>query len=121
MSISMLYSPKLYLKDRFVYLPLLLSLGLILAMVAYSLKVKDPAGEALFLHYNIVFGVDLIGVRWELFIPVIIASALLLINAVVAWLLYNESRLLARFILGFLVVIQVAIFTGQFLIVNLNI
>ena len=61
------YNPKLYLRDYWVG-PVFL--GSVLAQIVmwwYLLVNIHPTVEQIFLHYNSVFGIDLIGNWWQIF------------------------------------------------------
>ncbi len=79
-----------------------------------------PTEDSLFLHYNIIFSIDLIGEWWKVYTPSFVGLVLLLINLFVGWLLYGNYRVMSRVLLVFMVLIEAALLVGQVLLVNLN-
>lgn len=94
----MFYSPKLFLRDWWINIPLLISLGLQLFMWWYLLSHFHSGTEQIFLHYNIIFGVDLVGNWWQIFYLPAGGLLALLVNYFFSWYSYGTDRLLARFL-----------------------
>ena len=96
----MFYSLKLYLRNyRNTALVSLVVLSQIFMWVYLAINIK-PGIERVFLHYNIIFGVDLLGAWWKIFfLP---ASGLLvaLINFSLSFFLYKKDKFLSM-LLGF--------------------
>lgn len=80
----------------------------------------SPTEDQLFLHYNIIFSIDLIGEWWKVYAPSFVGFCLFLVNLVVAWLLYGNYRSMSRVLLVFMALIEAALLIGQVLLVNLN-
>jgi len=78
-------------------------------------------GEQIFLHYNILFGVDLVG-SWgqALFIPSL-GIVIILLNAIVGWTLFQRDRFASYLLNGTALLCQVGILVVSGLLVFLNI
>lgn len=72
------------------------------------------------LHYNIYFGVDLIGPWYELFIPVLFGLGALIINFFLITLIYERRRLFAHFFSLGTVLLELIILTASFFMILLN-
>ncbi len=117
----MFYSPKLYLRDPWVSLPLLASLALQAAMWWYIVSKIPRTGEQIFLHYNIMFGIDLVGEWWKILFAPISGAAVLIINYLLSFTLYSANRFLARLLAVFTTCFETLLLIGAVLIVRLNI
>lgn len=51
------------------------------------------------LHYNIHFGVDLIGAWWRVFMPTIVGFVILIVNSILAAVYWKKYRMLSYFCL----------------------
>ncbi len=71
------------------------------------------------LHYNIYFGVDLLGDKQEIFKLSFIASLIFLINFVLSFIIYHKEKLLSYFFVFSGVLVQVMLFIFSLLIINL--
>ncbi len=76
--------------------------------------------EQVFLHYNILFGVDRIGELWEVYLTSLIAIVLCCVDFLCAWLLYRRDWLLSYFLLAVSVVISIFVTISSILVVFLN-
>lgn len=116
-----LYPIKLYLKKR----PnlIMLSLGLLLN-IALWLWLRIHIGsdtQQVFLHYNILFGVDLIGPWFKIFYLPMTGLAIFLFNGILAWLLFPRDRF-ASYVLNVISVLcQILLFVAGWLLVYLNV
>ncbi len=80
-----------------------------------------PQEEPIFLHYNTLFGVDLVGEWWHIvFIP-ITGLFLFLINSFLGWCLFAKDRLAAYVLVGVAVFCQLFLFIASCLLVFLNV
>lgn len=115
------YNFKLYLRDRVVgWLFLLALLGQIF-MWWYLLVNIHPSNEPIFLHYNMVFGIDLVG-SWRriFYLP---AGGLLIffLNYFISWYFYSQDKFLARLLSFWSTLLQFFLALAVWLIVGLNI
>jgi hypothetical protein len=94
----MFYSPKVYWQDKWVFIPAAFCVIFIVFMWVYAAVYLRPADEPLFLHYNVVFGVDLIGEWWKLLYIPFSAMSLFLVNFGLSWWVYGQDKVLGRFL-----------------------
>lgn len=115
------YSPWLYIRDRWIYLP---GLGVLLLTVFiwwYILSRVHPTSDQVFLHYTIIFGVDLIGPWREILTPALSGLVITIVNFVVSWFIYSNNKLLARLLSLATFVIHIFLLIASVLMVRLNI
>ncbi len=98
-------------------------IGLILTIGnwLYLFSLIGPQDRPIFLHYNIYFGVDLIGPWYHIFIMPAVSSLVYLLNILFSYILYVRNRWFSYTILGITVLIQGIIWFASFLIARQNI
>jgi len=79
-----------------------------------------PQEEPIFLHYNIFFGIDLIGPWWKIFYLPITGLVILLLNTGFSAASYKEDKALSFMVMIMTVVFHLLLFAGAFLTVQLN-
>ena len=93
---SVFYSPKLYSRDLWVSTPLS---GVILIQIFLwwylIVNIRSDAGQ-IFLHYNIIFGVDLIGDWWRIYFLPLAGVLVIFLNYFFSLMLYSVDKFLAR-------------------------
>lgn len=115
------YSPRLYLKDRLVWVPLVVSLFCSGFLFVRLLSLGAPSVGQTFLHYNVIFGVDRAGEWSQLYRYPIISLVGILVNFSIAFLLYSEYRPLSRLLTLFTPVGAGLITISAAFIINLNV
>lgn len=115
-----LYSPWLYIRDRWVYIPGLSVLVLIAFTWWYIVSRVHPTTDQVFLHYTIIFGVDLIGPWRGILLPAISELVIAGINFLVSWLVYGTSRFLGRLLPLATVVLAIFLLLSAVLLVGIN-
>lgn len=116
----MFYAPKLYIRDPWILFPLV-GTGLIQAFIWwYVLSHIHPSSDPIFLHYTILFGVDLIGNWQQVLIPPSIGLGLGVFNYLFSFGIYGSSRLVARLMSFATVFIQLFLAMGVVMIVGLS-
>ena len=117
----MFYSPKLYFRDFWVSAPLL---GIILMQIFLwgylILNIRADAGQ-IFLHYNIIFGVDLVGDWWKVYYLPLAGILVVLLNYFFSGLLYSIDKFLARLLNFWALFFHLFLMIGTILLVGLNI
>ena len=117
----MFYSPKLYFRDPWVSAPLL---GVILVQIFVwwylVANIRTDAGQV-FLHYNIIFGVDLLGDWWKIYFIPLAGILVILINYFFSLMLYSVDKFLARLMSFWVLFFHLFLMIGIFLLVRLNI
>ena len=91
------------------------------ALVFWKIFPIRGARDVFALHYNIYFGIDLIGEWYKIFAVPLAALLFLILNFIFASLSYRASRALAYFATGFTVLAELILFLALFLIILLNI
>lgn len=117
----MFYPLKLY----FRHLPnlIILSLALLVnaAIWVWLLSQIGPQSEQIFLHYNILFGVDYVGEWWRvLFLP-ISGLVIMLANGVIGWALFGKDKFYAHLLNAVSLFCQIFLFVAAALLVFLNV
>lgn len=74
-----------------------------------------PATETIPLHYNIYFGIDLLGPWWYFFILPFAGFATLVINCILSILLYARERVAAYVLSITSCIVQIAFFFSVFI------
>lgn len=115
------YPIKLYIKNPGVAIMLGVSLALNIGSWVWLLWQIGPREELIFLHYNILFGVDLIGPWYRiLFIP-IFGFGIILANTLLGWVLFNKDKFAAQLLHVVSVFCQVLLLIGSAILVFLNV
>ncbi|NIP32637.1 hypothetical protein GWN91_02975 [Candidatus Saccharibacteria bacterium] len=99
---------------------IILQIGLWVLIIA---KIVPIAGQADFLslHYNIYFGIDLIGSWYKIFTVPIVGLIFLIINICLIVVLYQREKFLSYFLAASNFLISLGLFVALTLIVLLNI
>ncbi len=91
-----LYPLKLYFKKLYIGgffgAGLLVNIGIWLTL---WWKMAGTEGD-IFLHYNILFGVDLIGPVWKVYLVPILGLVILIINFLIGWFFYKQDKFIAQ-------------------------
>jgi len=117
----MFYSPRLYFKDKRIFVPII---GVFLAQIFswwYILSNIRPSSDQFFLHYNITFGVDLAGEWWKILYLPLSGILVLLINVILSFYFYNAEKFLSGLLILLALLFNIFLVIAVFLIVNLNI
>lgn len=116
-----LYPLKLYINN----LPnrVLLGLGLAVNVLVWGWLAWyiSPQEKPIFLHYNILFGVDLIGPWWKVFKLPLIGFLIILVNSIIGWVTFHKDRFISYFLNFISVICQIFLFISAYLLVFLNI
>jgi len=99
--------------------PLINLLGFIL--VFWKIFPVRGARSVFALHYNIYFGIDLIGAWWKLFLVPGAALLIWAVNLVVASVSYRDHRALSYFATGVTLFLEILSFLALLLVVLSNI
>jgi hypothetical protein len=98
---------------------LLIFLSNLTAWAYIGLKIK-PQANPIYLHYNIYFGVDLIGPWHRAFLMPAVGLLLILINPTIAFFLYKKNSMMAQVLLWLTFIFQLVILLASYLIVQQN-
>lgn len=77
--------------------------------------------EFLSLHYNIFFGVDLVGQWYKIFLIPVVGLVFLILNLFLIIFFYKKEKFLARFLAGCNPLIELGLLASITLIILLNI
>ncbi|MFH1790311.1 MAG: hypothetical protein ABH832_04575 [bacterium] len=117
----MFYYIRLYLRDLWILIPLILvAVCQLLAWYFVGSNIK-PSMEQVFLHYNIVFGVDLVGVWWRIYLLPFGGLFVILLNYAISYYIYKSEKFLARLLAFWALFFNVFLTIAVYLIVRLNI
>ena len=116
-----LYPFKLYIKS----IPNVIMFGLSILLNAatwfwlfWNIR---PQEEPVFLHYNILFGVDYIGPWREMFLLPMTGLLIFLLNAALGWTIFHKDQFLASVLNVASVLCQVFLLITASLLVFLNV
>lgn len=116
----MFYPPQLFLKDRYIASSLVVS-AVLLAIAWWATVTRvHPNADQVYLHYSIIFGIDLLGEWWKLWLVPVGATSLLVFNLVVSYAAYGRDKAVGRLISVLTICLEVFLLTGLLLIIGLN-
>lgn len=110
-----------FFRSRFLLANFLFSL--LVNLMAWALiywRIR-PSAEPIPLHYNIYFGLDLIGPWQQAFIIPAVGLAIFLLNFVLAWWLHQHEKALGHLLMGMTSVLQIFLLIGGVMLVLINI
>lgn len=80
-----------------------------------------PVDFPIILHYNVYFGVDIIGVWWHVYFLPIIALSVFIVNVIMARFFYKSGERIISYMLllaALMVQISIAITVGSLIRIN---
>ncbi len=80
-----------------------------------------PQEDYLFLHYNILFGVDYVGDWWKVVYVPATGLAIFMINMLLGWIFYGKDKFAATLLNVVSVYCQIFLFVAASLLVFLNV
>ena len=92
MSSHSLYPIKMYVKYRASWTLILLAAIINFATWVWIVWQIRPQTEPIFLHYNILFGVDFIGAWWKVYSIPLTGLVILIANFLIGWILFNKDK-----------------------------
>lgn len=99
---------------------MVLSLVAELFMWLYIFIKLGGKSDILFLHYNIIFGVDLIGAWWRILFLPLAGLFILLANFLAAIFCYNKDKIVSRFLTTFACVFEIFLAIAVYFTVDIN-
>ena len=115
------YPIKLYFKYRFNLVMFILALSLNIANWIWIVLRIRPQEDLIFLHYNILFGVDYIGEWWRVYFVATTGLIILIINFLLGWLLFNKDKFVSIIMNIVSVVSQIFLLIATAILVFLNV
>lgn len=80
-----------------------------------------PRSETIFLHYNVLFGVDLVGSWWRILLLPIVGLVIAAGNGVVGWLSYQYDTFFSTVLWATAAYVQIILWFAVYVIVYLNV
>jgi len=115
-----LYPIKLYFKNWPIFITTVVSLCMNVATWVWLLIEIRPQTDPVFLHYNILFGVDYVGEWWQVLYLPISGLVIIVVNAVMGWLLFGRDKFLARILNSISLFCQLFLLIATALLIFLN-
>ncbi|EKD58795.1 MAG: hypothetical protein ACD_56C00049G0003 [uncultured bacterium] len=87
-------------------------------MIAFFIR---PVDFPIILHYNVYFGVDVIGAWWQVYFLPLIGLIILLVNSTLGYLFYcQKERIVAHLLMlgTFIVQIVISVAVASLLLIN---
>lgn len=111
---------KSFVSDRLVFLSLVISalLNIIQWAIIY-IKLK-PGSTNILLHYNVIYGTDLVDKGYYAYAVPGIALGFLLLNAMVAYYFYHREKLSSYFLTAANIPVQLIFFAASLVLVMAN-
>ena len=110
----------LYFKDRFIRLNTIFSISANIGLWLLLFWQVRNFSDLIFLHYNIYFGIDLIGDWRQIFLRPVLAAIFLTINLGVGLLVYDKEKILSYFIVGVSSFIQIIFILAAIFVIIIN-
>ncbi|MBI5038081.1 MAG: hypothetical protein HZC01_05265 [Candidatus Kerfeldbacteria bacterium] len=107
-------------RDRVSVLLIAAGLAFNVGQWIYLALVVSPYEEVMYLHYNIYFGVDLVGQWYRIFLMPAIGTGIMILNIIFARQLHKKSFILSRLQLSFSLACQVLLVVASYLIMRQN-
>ncbi len=117
----MIYLSKLYFRDPWVYIPFLSSVALNIFLWWSVARYLGHSSDQLFTHYNIMFGVDLLGGVWQVYALPAGGLVVAVVHAIVALFLYPVDRFLARVLAVAVGTLHLFLVPATLFIIHLNV
>jgi len=112
------------LKKRNKFFFIGFSLSLLLNLINwFFLYFKFPLVKdipAIPLHYNIYFGIDLIGPPIRIFILPLFGFLVVLVNLILSYIIYIKERLLSYFLVGGSILIEIFLLIASIFVISIN-
>lgn len=80
----------------------------------------EPQAEPIFLHYNILFGVDMLGRWWKIFAIPLLGFIIFLANFIIGWITFHKDQYISYFLNATSVICQIFLTISAYLLVFLN-
>ena len=117
---EVLTSKKSFISDRLNIAGLLISAFVnLITWVIVAGKIK-PGNTGILLHYNVVYGSDLVARSWFAYLVPAIAMVLLVLNAILASFFYKKEKLASYFLSIFSIAVQLIFLTASLVLAVAN-
>ncbi|MBI2444516.1 MAG: hypothetical protein HYV42_04730 [Candidatus Magasanikbacteria bacterium] len=115
----MLISPRFYFRDWRISFTLAAA-GLANIFTWWYLGTNIAPSGQVFLHYTVIFGVDLVGEWGRIFWLSGSGAAVIIVNSVLAYLVYPSARELSRLLAYVSLLVQALLLLVAFFLVQVN-
>lgn len=116
----MFYLLKIFIKDLIILIPLIISFVVQCFVWIYIFLNIGSDRDQLFLHYNIIFGVDLVGSWWKILALPFGGLLIILINFTLSFFSYSNSKIIARMLTIFTAIFQIFLAWAVILVIYIN-
>lgn len=108
------------IKNRIIGITLLISMILNIGIwILFYIFIK-PTPEPIYLHYNIYFGIDLIGDWYKIYLIPLSGLVIILVNYFVSVIIYSSKRVFSYVVLSFTVIIHFFLVLAALLLTHIN-
>ena len=106
--------------DKFMLITFIISLIANIALWGFLFWRIRPQVEPIYLHYNIYFGIDLIGPWYKIYLIPLSGLIFLIINLIISLLIYKKEKVISYFLMSTVIICQVFLALGAFSIIYIN-
>ena len=99
-----------------ILISMLLNIGIWIVLYIYIKPSHDP----IYLHYNIYFGIDLIGEWYRIYLIPLTGLVIILVNYLAGVIMYSSKRVLSYLLVIFAVPVNMFLALSAILIVYIN-
>ncbi len=114
------YPLKIYLLYKPTFVLFGLSLLMQLVMWIWLLRTIGIHSNTVFLHYTILYGVDLTGPAYRVYALPLVGLGILLVNVIVGWMYFRKDKFISIVLNSVAVICQAFLFIGAALLAFLN-
>lgn len=116
-----IYPLKLYLKKKPNIVMISLSILINISTWVWLFWFIRPQDDQIFLHYNILFGVDYVGEWWKIVYAPTSGLVIFLVNIILGWIFFSKDKFASYLLNAISVFCQVLILMAASVIVFLNV
>jgi hypothetical protein len=98
--------------DPVIFFLIILSILVNVGLWIVLLRTVTPTDSDIILHYNIYFGVDVVGNWMSLFFMPLLAAGILFLNAILSRFFYYKERLVSYLFAGAALIVQLLMAVG---------
>lgn len=117
------FKKSFFLKDKIILINLIVSLVILVALLflfMYKFFAFRSGDEQLFLHYNIYFGIDWMGIWYKIFVYPLVGLAVYIINLFLGILFYKKDKFISRLLICSITFCEILIFIAGMCVVWIN-
>jgi len=118
---SHVYPLKLYFKYKPNFIMLAAAILVNIFTWVWILFQIRPQDALIFLHYNVLFGVDFIGEWWRVYYLPLTGLFIIVINFVIGWLLFQKDKFISIILQSVSLICQIFLLVVSALLVFLNV